>query len=215
MKNTQMTQTEKRLAIVNDALQQLKLKKFVACSGTYFVPKASPSYNYKTDEDYCLNREFIQNELNAEGGACYVCVKGALFASKLNVLNDYEKEGICVDTDEIYDALDGIFAPEELCLYEHLFESEAYSAPDLYYEDGALFENFEYEYYPTPIFLAEIIKYQALSDTEKLTLLLDTLLANNGKFKFSFTDTDEACKFIEDTANKSYDQVKEDYVVYP
>lgn len=113
--------SEKRIMIAEDGLEQIKLKKYIAKSGTYFV--SSKVLNVGIS---------LQEELLTKQPVCTVCQIGGLFASCARVGNEINvtipKDSNLVSSIEaMYDTpmrtyLAKFFSSEQIILIESAFE---------------------------------------------------------------------------------------------
>jgi hypothetical protein len=89
------TKGERRIAILKDVLQQLKLEKFKATNGTYVsLPKILREKTYEEPE---LDAKTAL--LNCQG-SCSVCAKGSIFLSQVRKENQVKLEELDWDMED-------------------------------------------------------------------------------------------------------------------
>jgi hypothetical protein len=114
-----LSKDKKRIAIAEDVLLQLKLKKYNVESGIY-----CDLHNINTDK-IAESSSNLQLLIKEKGNNCNVCAMGALFMSKVNkgdkcTIKQYEN----IESDKIVNNLKGIFSEKELRSIEFAFEGD-------------------------------------------------------------------------------------------
>lgn len=120
---------KQRVAIAEDALLQIKLKRLTPTNGTY-VQIATEGYSAVFDANTPACEAF--------SGECDVCAKGALFVAAIDLKNGVKLKNLmkdevfgdkkidvsCLDSSHIVSYLRGIFSKKQLDLMEAAFERD-------------------------------------------------------------------------------------------
>lgn len=178
---------ERKLAIIQDALEQLNLFNYHARAGTvvglpYGVNRSNPS----AQEELTRARK--------EHSVCRVCARGALLLSKIYKENEFATSALdlckgAVNMDGITDrTLSELFSIEQLALIEEAFEFDEYEVSE--YPNGMnkdiLNEN---EVKAAHLFSVVFNEYDEdedevnVDDAAKLRAILTNMLENDGIFK--------------------------------
>src|SRR5208282_271957 len=111
-----MSYRKQRLAIAEDVLRQIKLKKYVATVGSYVRSYlAEKLINESRQNDQVLD---FQKVLLANTPECQVCGLGAAFCSMARLGDEVQMD----DSSEIHEHLTAIFGGHQVSLIEHAFE---------------------------------------------------------------------------------------------
>jgi hypothetical protein len=158
-----MNKQRRRVAIAQDALAQLLADNYLTSKTLYFAVKNTRKYS-----------ETCQvNQVLAEGEKCYVCAKGALFASKVSFTNNLKigevKDSYSIESSDTKDKVND-FSEEQMDMIEVAYEGWAPKGNSLNYND----ENY--------------LKSQAFGNSykgkkKKLIAILQNIIANKGEFK--------------------------------
>jgi hypothetical protein len=173
------TKAQKRVMIAKDVLAQIKLKRYFAESGEWVRPLWSgdqKSIDIKLDPNSSIKDAFKSKAINS----CRVCALGGLFMSCTNLNNnttvqDLKNEtyigDLVADGDKISNGLNRIFTQGQLMLIESYFEGgEGYFRYDLGSDEKA--ETF----------------LESYNDDERLKIIMQNIIDNNGTFKPSKLD---------------------------
>lgn len=174
-----LSPADKRVAIAKDVLEQIKLKRLSALSGTYF--------NLSTDLD---EDKSIQANLNKV--ECQACALGSMMFSHIKYNNECSvAEGEDIDSRYIKGKLHNYFDESQLVLIETAFEQwkDNYNfddeANELYVGDGAHSGDFL-----TDLDLGEedldragayFDEYE-FTDEERLVKIMKNIVKNKGTF---------------------------------
>ena len=123
-----LSPANQRVEIAKDVLLQLKAKKYVASSGTYFnINNGTPSQN----RSEFFRERSAQKAIEIDGVKCSVCARGAIFASRCRLGNDAinpVSDAACTSFSiQERNVLTGIFSSELKYSIEYLFELGNYS----------------------------------------------------------------------------------------
>ena len=183
-----LTKAEKRVAIAKDVLEQLDLKKYYACSGTYFKLELN-SYELEFKEGESLQEYLVDN---SKVESCSVCAIGSIFASKVRLSNKF-------NIDHYHDGIDD----HELALYDHdmeyslneIFSEEQYRLMEVAFEGNDIIGLFTEEEDPEykskseltakdKRYLAAIKFYDNYRNSEdRMRGIMLNIIENKGKFK--------------------------------
>ena len=119
-----LSKQAKRIAIAQDVLEQIRLGRYKAQTGTYVEADTT----FEADDQGFCNVENIQANyaLRNDLIECTVCAKGALFMSHVNKTNHCTVDDLrnYDESAAIVDHLEDIFDPDQLHLIEAAFESD-------------------------------------------------------------------------------------------
>lgn len=157
---------KKRVQVAKDAIEQIKLKRYIADSGTYVQLHAS------LVDDGVKPICQIVDEAITRGTNCEVCAKGSLLISHIRTGGKYEKDNVVDMLDDdpcmfIDDQLQDLFTERQLTLMENYFEGNMICAPVKGY-DHSDYENF---------------KKSEPKDDKRLLRILENVVENEGVFK--------------------------------
>lgn len=170
------TKAQKRVMIAKDVLAQIKTKRYVAESGCWVQPNIKAAYEKNLKDEDSVQELFAKKKIKS----CNVCALGGLFMSCINLNNnttieDLKKEfyigDFVYDDSKISNGLNRIFTQKQLILIESYFEgSQGYFRDYLSCDEkaGTFLENY--------------------SDDERLEMIMQNIIDNNGTFKPSKLD---------------------------
>lgn len=162
-----LSDSGKRIAIAQDVKEQLRLKKLVASTGTYFRLR-----NYYGGEEVQLQDVIAKKQV-----VCEACIRGALFLSDVMKLNDYTVENTYEEGwgtwPERINAKVSYFSQSQQELMEVAFEGSAnFADRDVYTgqltEEGRRAMDFHSDYG---------------DDEDRMIAIVDNVIENNGEFK--------------------------------
>ena len=144
---------ERRIAIAEDILQQLEKQKFVDMRGDYI--SVSPR------KDMELLRETLATKtLDDFQNTCYVCAKGAIVLSAMNLFDGAVKCGIYQSWSRVPEGLEDTFTQNMWGAIERVYELWLY---------GTVSD--EVESY-----------WESLSDRARMKAIFKNIIRNNGDF---------------------------------
>tara|TARA_R110000868_G_scaffold1729_1_gene13860 strand:- start:956 stop:1504 length:549 start_codon:yes stop_codon:yes gene_type:complete len=114
---TKATKKEKKILIAKDILANLKLKKYIANSGSYF-DKATLGDTIGYESDLQENFNKIEN--------CYCCQLGACLLSSTKFQNKLTPDDLSGSNSSSWKQLLNIFTIRELAIMEQCFEGGSY-----------------------------------------------------------------------------------------
>jgi hypothetical protein len=174
-----LTPADKRVAIAKDVLEQIKLKRLSALSGTYFTLSSD------LDGD-----KSIQANLNKV--ECQACALGSMMFSHIKYNNECSiGEGFNLDSRYIKGKLHNYFDEGQLVLIETAFEQWGTNynydgdAEDYYVCDGAYSGDFLTDLGLNKDDLDRAGEYfdeDSFTDEEKLVKIMKNIVKNKGTF---------------------------------
>jgi hypothetical protein len=195
-KKKRLTKVERRLAVVKDAIKQIKLNKYVAEAGSVISARGELEEVINNETEA---KEVLKKLLKKKDGApiCNVCARGALLVSTIHkennfVLSDLNACDYSYGTDGVTDKrLQALFSGHQLALIEQAFE-EGHQR----FEECTSFEDDEvtddiyttYALNADYLSLKEIKKCEAFHDkydneTDRLLAIFKNIVKNEGTFK--------------------------------
>jgi hypothetical protein len=126
-KKKKLTKVERRIAVVKDAIKQIKLNKYAAKAGEVVSPLGE--LHTLAHEDIPA-QEVLKNLLKRKDGVpiCKVCARGALLVSTIHkendfILSDFNNCDMSYGEDGMTDKrLEKLFSGRQLALIEQAFE---------------------------------------------------------------------------------------------
>jgi len=134
MKKTK-TKQQRKMAVLRDALAQVKAKKYKARFGSIFDPKWNGVLYNKLEEsvDNDQVRNILNTELKKKDEYCEICARGCLLVSRIKLENKFKVEdyrnitGGNFDDSSVEDQyLMKLFSKRELAMMENAFETSNY-----------------------------------------------------------------------------------------
>ncbi len=117
-----MIPCQKRIAIAQDVIAQVRVKRFAATPGTYV--RMGAKY-----EDRITHKDKVEELLEIEGVQCNVCAKGALFmAHVMKTGNCDMSDANHTGTHSIAYRLKGVFDKDQLDMMESAFERSPFGS---------------------------------------------------------------------------------------
>lgn len=163
-----LNKTEQRIAIAKDVIAQLKAEKFLAKSTYFGWGKAYDSYCDTSDaEEANLDLSECVSQVQ-----CSVCGIGSLFVSAARKADALPLKKFLPDAgDRRFESkyLDKWFDSAQLDLVEAYYEQD----PRLNAENDP-FSSFHYSRSPI---------YRESNSTKRLTMIMENIVSNNGKFQ--------------------------------
>ncbi len=174
-----MSKTNQRIQIALDVLEQIKAKRIKASKGEYFKINSTKNVpeQFKTTNRFSFHPE-INGDLkkivsNVE--TCNVCAIGSVFLCVVERKNNFEVQHKSIyrnefelNLHEIKKYIEKFFTNEQLAKIEAAFEKEFVSYVNiLKIENPKDYEKFCKKY----------------KSEQRLTLIMENLVVNNGKFK--------------------------------
>lgn len=166
-----LTKAEQRVAVAKDALQQLRLAKYIAETGTYVGEKFKltivdePSFRFNDDDCIVGGSNWDDQAkplLRSSSEPCAVCAKGALF---LSTIRKFNKATVGDIVSENFTDTYKLFGKANMDLAEIAFERWS-----CYGTDGKKGK-------------ARDFGYQYTHDHDRLVAILKNIIKNNGTFK--------------------------------
>lgn len=155
---------EKKMAIAQDVIDQVRAEQYVARKGQYFV---------LPDEDFDNVCEGNPQEMLVEGTVCKVCAMGAIFASRIRLGNSVSEVGSYGSMDlPILAAVEGVFTYDEMKVIETGFEGSVYG---FYPEDDNVIKLRR---------AATNFAYSVGDPQERLIAMMYGIINNNGNITF-------------------------------
>lgn len=153
------SEAQRRVMIAEDALHQLKVRRFVATPGTY-VDATDLAEEAKLKDDIQLNTLLHNPALKSP---CDVCARGALLLSAVKFRNDVtiDPEGGTSEESFVREFQDN----DQLYIIEHAFEDEAYE------DDGQSWAE------------KHLSSKERKDPDKRLELILKNIIRNKGTFK--------------------------------
>ena len=111
-----VSKAEQRVVIAKDALNQLKLEKYIAQTGRYTSPNLSRELEEKANGD---ERQQAKPFLLKTTVSCEVCAKGALFLSAIRKYNNATVNAVMCDNMRV---AENIFGKKQFDMIEACFE---------------------------------------------------------------------------------------------
>lgn len=175
---SRLNKAEKRIAIAEDVLAQIKLGTILAQKGTYLQANANSncSLSYSKLKNQQLNSLMQTNQVE------YTCCGiGSLFVAKINKTNHlkFGEVGTNDLATSIHDKLKSIFTGNQLNLIEAAFETEVIN------DNNNELESYgEYGCYNTKL-AEKAIKFgeKYESDKDRLIGIMKNIIKNQGEFK--------------------------------
>ena len=170
--------------IAKDVLAQIKAKRYFPESGEWVKPLWSDdqkSIDIKLDPNSSIKDAFKSKAINS----CQVCALGGLFMSCTNLNNNTTVQDLkdetyigelVADDDKISNGLNRIFTQAQLMLIETYFEGG----------EGYFKGYSEYFSYSDEKLLVTFFK--SYHDDERLKMIMQNIIDNNGTFKPSKLD---------------------------
>lgn len=181
-----MSKAEKRVAVAEDVIAQIKAEVYTPESGTYVrfehTSKAVEKGYYSLGDLYAKPADLMMDEgmLN-----CNVCAKGAMFLSHIRKDSDECTVSQAADGGDeqiIENRLTDLFSEEQLDLIEAAFETEAHH----YTDDHGTDDDFNEDGDPkrgTIGAKAERFGDKYSTDQRRLMAIMRNIIRNKGTFK--------------------------------
>ena len=154
------------VAIAQDVLAQIRLKRFKATPGTY----VEVQFEEEDDDKYAaaMSASFQQYFKANKKTKCQVCALGAAFVSLVNIENKCSVENMMYNLKDLFERLERHFGQLNMGLMECAFERSSSNSRSYEYEliDMAVKWGSQYD-----------------DDTERLQAIMRNVIRNNGDFK--------------------------------
>jgi hypothetical protein len=157
------TPAQKRVMIAKDVILQIRAKKFIAESGTYF----------HLNKDAGNEPVELRNIICEEQTTCNVCAIGGAFASAVRITNNFKMKGHGAYFEDIYKKSEPIFGGKNLTLMETAFEQGVVG----YYAKAKISKSL--------LEKAESFRSRKkiMTDEKALIAIMQNIIKNNGTFK--------------------------------
>jgi hypothetical protein len=163
------TAAEKRIMIAKDVIAALKAKQYTARFGSFCDLDDDDSYKYEEEKE---SVDLDAQEYIGEGGGCYVCALGGLFASAVRFSNSVDYT-IDFDYDaEVYPKLRKFFSDKQIKIMELAFEGGAghYSFSGMAEKEEDAILDFRRD-------------YEDSDNSVLMTAIMKNVVKNGGQFK--------------------------------
>lgn len=178
-----MSKAEKRVAIAEDVIAQIRCETYVPTSGTYVEINASSKAADKGFDVYSMNTKPADLMMQEGMLSCNVCAKGAMFLSHVrkdvdSCTIDQARRG--ADERHIEHELTDLFSEEQLDMIEAAFEGQA----DFYTDNHGEDTDDDGDVLPTdPGMKAERFAERYSDDQKRLIGIMRNIIKNKGTFK--------------------------------
>jgi hypothetical protein len=163
-----LSNRKQRVAIAEDVLQQLKLKKYKAETGIYVYSREL--HNLRYDDEATQPGTFdLQKTLLGDTPQCDVCGLGAAFCSLARLGNNVTLDD--ADSDSIHRTLTPIFGKKQVAMIENAFEGKTIN------------EHAGYELSDRKTRATEAFYNKYDNDKDRLKAIFKNVIKNDGTFK--------------------------------
>jgi hypothetical protein len=170
-------QRKKAVAIAKDVIEQLRVKRFVASSGTYCEIDYQSDDHSSFRDNHEFGDSFQKTFAKDKKVVCNVCAMGAVYIGYINRFNNVDNDEVDgVEDPEIIDTLSGIFSQDQLRLMERIFENAWISEAPEWWMDMSGEDQKDYE--------ARCTAYhdRSTSDDGLLRTIMLNVVRNDGEF---------------------------------